>query len=46
MFVARFLQQIRSYQANFTPLVWLEQWIAEDLMSAEEAVARTNQRAR
>jgi cyclic beta-1,2-glucan synthetase len=45
MFVARFLQQIRSYQATFTPLVWLEQWIAEDLMSAEEAVARTNQRA-
>jgi cellobiose phosphorylase len=44
-FVARFLSQIRSYQATFTPLVWLEQWIAEDLMSAEEAVARTNQRA-
>ena len=45
VFVARFLSQIRSYQATFTPLVWLEQWIAEDLMSAEEAVARTNQRA-
>jgi cyclic beta-1,2-glucan synthetase len=45
MFVSRFLQQIRSYQVTFTPLVWLEQWIAEDLMSAEEAVARTNQRA-
>ena len=44
-FVARFLSQIRNYQATFTPLVWLEQWIAEDLMSAEEAVARTNQRA-
>jgi cellobiose phosphorylase len=45
IFVSRFLSQIRSYQATFTPLVWLEQWIAEDLMSAEEAVARTNQRA-
>jgi cyclic beta-1,2-glucan synthetase len=45
IFVGRFLSQIRSYQATFTPLVWLEQWIAEDLMSAEEAVARANQRA-
>jgi len=43
-FIARFLQQIRTYQTNFTPLVWLEQWIAEDGMSAEEAVARSNQR--
>jgi cyclic beta-1,2-glucan synthetase len=45
IFIARFLSQIRNYQATFTPLVWLEQWIAEDLMSAEEAVARANQRA-
>ena len=45
VYVARFLSQIRNYQSTFTPLVWLEQWIAEDLMSAEEAVARTNQRA-
>ena len=45
IFIARFLSQVRTYQATFTPLVWLEQWIAEDLMSAEEAVARTNQRA-
>jgi cellobiose phosphorylase len=45
IFIARFLSQIRNYQGTFTPLVWLEQWIAEDLMSAEEAVARTNQRA-
>jgi cyclic beta-1,2-glucan synthetase len=43
-FVARFLQQIRGYQANFTPLVWLEQWIAEDGPSAEEAVTRSNRR--
>ena len=43
-FVARFLQQLRTYQTNFTPLVWLEQWIAEDSLSAEDAVARSNQR--
>jgi cyclic beta-1,2-glucan synthetase len=43
-FVARFLQQLRGYQANFTPLVWLEQWIAEEGPSTEEAVARSNRR--
>lgn len=43
-FVARFLAQIRSYQTNFTPLVWLEQWIAEDGLSAEDAVTRSNRR--
>jgi cyclic beta-1,2-glucan synthetase len=43
-FVARFLSQIRSYQTNFTPLVWLEQWIAEDGPSAEESVTRSNRR--
>ena len=40
--VARFLHQIRGYQVNFTPLVWLEQWIAEDGPSAEVAVTRSN----
>lgn len=43
-FVARFLQQTRAYQTNFTPLVWLEQWLAEDGPSAEEAVTRSNRR--
>ncbi|MEO8192342.1 MAG: glucoamylase family protein [Gemmatimonadales bacterium] len=43
-FVARFLHQVRGYQANFTPLIWLEQWIAEDGPSAEEAVTRSNRR--
>ncbi|MFL5629738.1 MAG: GH36-type glycosyl hydrolase domain-containing protein [Gemmatimonadaceae bacterium] len=42
--VARFLQQVRSYQTNFTPLIWLEQWIAEDGPSAEEAAVRSNRR--
>ncbi|MDO8501759.1 MAG: glucoamylase family protein [Gemmatimonadaceae bacterium] len=41
-FVARFLHQIRGYQVNFTPLIWLEQWIAEDGPSAEVAVMRSN----
>jgi hypothetical protein len=43
-FITRFLQQIRSYQTNFTPLRWLEQWIAEDGLNAEDAVTRSNQR--
>jgi cyclic beta-1,2-glucan glucanotransferase len=42
--VARFLQQVRSYQTNFTPLIWLEQWIGEDGPSAEEAATRSNRR--
>ncbi len=42
--VARFLQQVRSYQTSFTPLIWLEQWIAEDGPSAEEAATRSNRR--
>lgn len=44
IFVARFLSQIRTFQPNFTPLVWLEQWIAEDGLNAEEAVTRANRR--
>jgi cyclic beta-1,2-glucan synthetase len=43
-FVTRFLHQIRGYQANFTPLIWLEQWISEDGPTAEEAVTRSNRR--
>ena len=44
-FVTRFLQQIRGAQASFPPLVWLEQWIADDGgMTAEDAAARSNQR--
>ncbi|MFL5575292.1 MAG: glucoamylase family protein, partial [Gemmatimonadaceae bacterium] len=43
-FVTRFLQQIRGAQTTFTPLVWLEHWIAEDGLTAEDAAARSNQR--
>ncbi|GAC1652373.1 MAG: hypothetical protein NVS4B3_14480 [Gemmatimonadaceae bacterium] len=40
-FLTRFLQQMRSRRADFTPLLWLEQWIAEDAMTVEEAVQRS-----
>ena len=42
-FLTRFLQQIRSRRADFTPLLWLEQWVAEDVMSVEEAAQRSFQ---
>ncbi|MFL5606070.1 MAG: glucoamylase family protein, partial [Gemmatimonadaceae bacterium] len=43
-FLTRFLQQMRSRRADFTPLLWVEQWIAEDVMSVEQAVQRSTQR--
>ena len=36
-FVTRFLQQIRSRRSDFTPLLWLEQWVADEYMPIEEA---------
>jgi cyclic beta-1,2-glucan synthetase len=42
-FITRFLQQMRSRRADFTPLLWLEQWIAEDVMSVEDAVQWSTQ---
>ncbi len=42
-FLTRFLQQIRSRRSDFTPLLWLEQWMAEDVMSVEEAAQRSVQ---
>jgi cyclic beta-1,2-glucan synthetase len=44
IFVSRFLHQLRLAGDTFTPLVWLEQWLAEDGLSAEEAAARSAQR--
>ncbi|MGH7632120.1 MAG: glucoamylase family protein, partial [Gemmatimonadaceae bacterium] len=43
-FLTRFVQQLRSRRNDFTPLFWLEQWIAEDGMSMEEASQRSTQR--
>jgi cyclic beta-1,2-glucan synthetase len=40
-FLTRFLQQIRSRRSDFTPLLWLEQWVAEDGMSVESAAQRS-----
>jgi cyclic beta-1,2-glucan synthetase len=44
VFVSRLLHQLRSARGEFPPLIWLEQWIAEDGLSAEEAAARSTQR--
>ncbi len=43
-FLTRFFQQLRSASADFTPLLWVEQWIAEDAMSVDEAVHRSTRR--
>ncbi|HEY2164926.1 MAG TPA: hypothetical protein VGH04_13090, partial [Gemmatimonadaceae bacterium] len=40
-FLTRFLQQIRSRRSDFTPLLWLEQWVAEDVMTVEDAAQRS-----
>ena len=42
-FLTRFLQQIRSRRADFMPLLWLEQWLAEDVMTVEDAAQRSVQ---
>jgi cellobiose phosphorylase len=42
-FLTRFLQQIRSRRADFMPLLWLEQWLAEDVMTVEDAAQRSAQ---
>jgi cyclic beta-1,2-glucan synthetase len=43
-FLTRFFQQIRAARADFTALLWVEQWIAEDAMSVEQAVQRSTRR--
>jgi cyclic beta-1,2-glucan synthetase len=43
-FLTRFFQQIRVARADFAALLWVEQWIAEDAMSVEEAVQRSTRR--
>ncbi|MGH7497427.1 MAG: GH36-type glycosyl hydrolase domain-containing protein [Gemmatimonadales bacterium] len=44
IFVSRFLQQIRLSRGAFPPLVWLERWIADEALNAEDASARSTQR--
>jgi cyclic beta-1,2-glucan synthetase len=43
-FVSRLLLQLRATRGAFPPLLSLEQWIADEGMSAEDAAARTTQR--
>lgn len=44
VFVSRFLTQLRLAAGPFPPLVWLESWISDEGLSAEEASARSTQR--
>ena len=44
VFVSRVLQQLRLADREFTLLAWLEQWMAEDGVSGEEAAARSSAR--
>jgi cyclic beta-1,2-glucan glucanotransferase len=43
-FVSRFLYQLRSVGISVPSLVWLERWITDEALSAEEAAARSTQR--
>ncbi len=40
-FLTRFLQQVRTRRSDFTPLLWLERWVAEDVMTVEDAAQRS-----
>ena len=44
IFVSRFLHQLRLSRGAFPPLVWLERWIGEEALNAEDAAARSTQR--
>ena len=44
VFVSRFLHQLRLSAGTFPPLVWLEQWIAEEGLSPDAAAALSTQR--
>ena len=44
IFISRFLQRLRLARGTFAPLGWLEQWIAEEGMTGEEAASQSTQR--
>jgi cyclic beta-1,2-glucan synthetase len=44
VFVSRFLRQMRLADQEITSLAWLEPWMAEEGVSAEDAAARSNER--
>ncbi|CAN5907458.1 hypothetical protein BH23GEM7_BH23GEM7_02370 [soil metagenome] len=43
-FIARLLQHLRLMEGSFPPLLWIEGWMAEEAMGAEEAAARAAER--
>ncbi len=44
IFVSRFLQQLRMAADPVIPLAWIEQWIADEGLRAEDASARSAER--
>ena len=44
IFVSRFVQQLRLSHGTFAPLMWLEEWIADEALNAEEAASQSTQR--
>jgi cyclic beta-1,2-glucan synthetase len=44
IFVTRFLQQLRLAEEPAIPLAWIEQWIADEGLRAEDASARSSER--
>lgn len=44
-FVSRFLTKLRLARGSFPPLVWLESWMDDEGLSAEEASTRSTQRS-
>jgi cyclic beta-1,2-glucan synthetase len=44
IFISRFLQRLRLARGSFAQLGWLEQWIADKSMTAEEAATLSIQR--
>ena len=44
IFVSRFLRQLRLADVPFTPMLWLEQYIADEGLSGEEAASRSADR--
>ncbi len=44
-FVTRFLTRLRLARGSFPPLLWLESWMDDEGLSAEEASARSTQRS-
>ena len=44
IFISRFVQQLRLSHGTFAPLMWIEEWIADEALNAEEAASQSTQR--